>query len=451
MISDGPDPTEKRYNFTRRDFVKATAAVSAVSVIPTIPTWAYAGGSDQIRIGFIGCGGRGSGAAGQALRADSGAVLWAMGDAFQDRLDGSLGNLKKASDIADRIDVPTERRFVGFDAYQHVMDSDVDLVILTTPPGFRPMHLKAAVDAGKHVFLEKPMAVDATGVRSVLDSCRRAEKQNLKVCSGFCWRASYPQRAAYSRILDGQIGDITSMHTTYYAGTLGQKKRKPEWSDMEWQMRNWWHFTWLSGDHIVEQACHSIDWINWAKNGEMPVSVTALGGRQAREGAGSGNAYDHFAVIYEYADGTRCFHTSRQMDNCPSDNTSYVTGTKGTCAINPWTPSCVIEGENSWRYEGDNPNMYQVEHNELFASIRNNKPMNHGQWMCNSTMMAIIGRMSAYTGQTISWDEAFYSPHDLSPAAYEFGDLTVAPVAIPGRTKLVRGSRPTETATKIGG
>jgi len=236
-------------NVTRRDFVKTTAAVASAGAL-IAPTWAHARGDDTIRLGFIGCGGRGTGAAGQALSADPGVELVAMGDVFEDRLTLSHENLYKK--FSDRVNVPSERRFIGFDAYRKVIESDVDVVILTTPPHFRPAHLKAAIDAGKHVFCEKPMAVDSTGVRSVIQSAADAKRKGLSLMSGFCWRYSHPQRAVYSRILDGQIGDVMSMHTTYNANTLGAKPRQAHWSDMEWQLRNWWHFTWISGDHITE-------------------------------------------------------------------------------------------------------------------------------------------------------------------------------------------------------
>ncbi len=392
---------------------------------------------DEIRVGLIGCGGRGTGAAAQALDADPGVVLFAMGDMFEDRLAPSLENLQ--GHAPSRVQVPPERRFTGFDAYQKVIDSDVDVVLLATPPHFRPAHLSAAVKSGKHVFCEKPMAVDAPGVLTVLEASDLARQRELSLVSGFCWRYSTPERTTYQRIHDGAIGDVTAAHVTYHTGPLRQYPRQPEWSDMEWQLRNWWHFTWLSGDHIVEQACHSIDKINWAMDGVMPSKATALGGRGVRSGAESGNVYDHFTVIYEYDNGARCFLTCRQQPNCANDNTDYIIGTKGTCYVNGWAPTHVIKGENPWRYptDGPRPNMYQVEHDELFASIRSRQPINDGPWMSNSTMMAIMGRLAAYTGQTITWDQAMGSQEDLTPAAYEFGDLPMPAIAEPGTTRFV--------------
>ena len=419
--------TTERFSVTRRDFVRGGAV--AAGALMSSPL-AFAQGSDRLKVGLIGCGGRGTGAATQALNADPGVVLWAMGDTFADRMKSSRDALVRHA--GDRVDVPSSRQFLGFDAYQAVIDSGVDVVLLTTPPNFRPMHLAAAVQAGKHIFCEKPMAVDATGVRSVMQSAAEAKRRNLSLVSGFCWRYSLPERATYQKIHDGAIGDVVSVHTTYHAGPLGKRPRQPEWTDMEWQMRNWWHFRWLSGDHIVEQACHSIDKIHWAMNGRLPISASALGGRFMREGAESGNVYDHFTVIYEYDDGTRCFHTCRQMPHCSYDNTDFITGTKGTCYVNGWGPTHVIEGEFSWVYEGPRRDMYQVEHDDLFRSIRNGTPINDGRWMTESTQMAIMGRMAAYSGQIITWDDALASTEDWTPPHFAFSDLGVPPVARPG-------------------
>ena len=430
---------------TRRRFVAGASATvgmmavagctSATKKDATLTSGAltHAEGDDKIRVGLIGCGGRGTGAAGQALRADPGVVLYAMGDVFQDRLDGSRGHL--TSSFGDRVDVPEDRRFVGFDAYQQVMNSDVDVVILTTPPHFRPAHFKAAVAAGKHVFMEKPMAVDGPGVRSVLEDARIAREKNLNVMGGFCWRYSLPNRAVYERIHDGAIGDVVCVHSTYLTAPLGTRPRQDDWTDVEWQLRNWQHFNWLSGDHIAEQACHAIDKINWAKNDIPPAKAIALGGRQMRETPESGNVYDHFSVMYVYDDGSRCFHDCRQMPGCWNDNTEYLIGTNGSCYINSWGPTQEITGPNAWAYEdGPNPNMYQVEHDELFEAVRGKRArIDDVDQMMNSTLMAIMGRMSAYSGQQITWEDALQSEERLGPAEYTLGDLPVMAVSVPGR------------------
>ena len=429
VMPDQPANNSAEPNVTRREFVRATAATATAGALLGAP-FVHAGGSDTIRVGLVGCGGRGTGAATQALDADGGVVVTAMGDMFEDRLSGSLQRLR--GHAAERVRVPARSRFIGFDAYRGVIDSDVDVVLLATPPHFRPAHLAAAVDAGKHVFCEKPMAVDSTGVRQVLRTAGYAREKRLSLVSGFCWRYSSPERATFQRIHDGAVGEVVSVHTTYHASPIGAHLRQGDWSDMQWQLRNWWHFRWLSGDHIVEQACHSIDKINWAMNGRLPLRASAIGGRLMRTGAESGNVYDHFTVIYEYADGARCFHTCRQMPGCAYDNTDYVMGTRGTCSVNGWAPTHVIKGLNPWSYEGEHPNMYQVEHDELFASIRGGTPINDGDWMTRSTMMAILGRMAAYSGQTVSWADALNSAEDWTPPSYALGELEVPPVAVPG-------------------
>ncbi len=433
-LTPGPSPGGSgEPGLTRREFVKTSAAAATAGALLGAPL-VHAAGSDTIRVGLIGCGGRGSGAASQALGADPGVVLVAMGDLFADRLSGSLERL--TSQDAARVRVSSDARFVGFDAYRRVIESDVDVVILATPPHFRPAHLHAAVEAGKHVFCEKPMAVDADGVRSVLETAERAKQKKLSLVAGFCWRYSTPERVTYQKIHDGAVGEIVSVHTTYHASPIGAHPRQAGWSDLEWQLRNWWHFRWLSGDHIVEQACHSIDKINWAMNGVLPIRAAALGGRLMRSGPESGNVYDHFSVIYEYENGVRAFHTCRQMPHCTYDNTDYIMGTAGTCYVNGWAPIHVINGRDPWVYEGEHPNMYQVEHDELFASIRSGEPINDGVWMANSTMMAVMGRLAAYSGQTVTWADALRSQPEWAPREYAMGDAAVPPVAMPGTYRL---------------
>lgn len=426
---------------SRRAFVGTALAAGAAAGAAglTLPSGVFARGDDTLRIGLIGCGGRGTGAALQALRADKGAVLVAVGDVFEDRVRSCLAGLsEELGDAAkDKLKVTPERTFVGLDAYRKVLDAGVDVVLLTTTPNFRPIHLEAAVQAGKHVFCEKPMAVDGPGVRKAMAAAKLAKEKNLALVSGFCWRYGNAERAAFERINAGAIGRIMAAHTTYHTGTLSPRPRKPEWSDFEFQMRNWWHFTWVSGDHIVEQAVHSIDRLSWAMGDENPVRCVSLGGRAARKGPESGHVFDHFAVVYEYGQGRRGFHTCRQIDGCPSDNTDYIFGTKGRAVINGWVPQhdlLDLDDKPVWKYDGPRRDMYQNEHDALFASIRNNSPINDGDWMLRSTLMAIMGRMAAYTGQTVTFEQALNSTEDLTPASYE-GMIPVPPVAIPGQTK----------------
>lgn len=435
------DRTNQSSTWTRREFVRNTAGVAAVPVALgsfPVPGFANVFGDDRIKVGLIGCGGRGTGAATQALSADPGVVLWAMGDAFADRLASSHKALQDHA--SDRVTVDESRRFVGFDAYQQVIDSGVDVVILTTPPVFRPMHLKAAIAANKHVFCEKPMAVDGAGVRSVLESAAEAKKRRLSLMSGFCWRYSWPERATFNEILNGRIGQVRAVYTTYNtSGWVGIQKRQPDWSDMEHMLRSWHYFKELSGDHITEQACHSIDKGAWAMGGELPVRCHATGSRVRRT---FGNCFDNFAVVYEYASGARAFHMCRHVENTPFDNTDYIMGEKGNCFVNGWGRNAsdhAITGEQPWHYpeDGKRENMYQVEHNELFRAIRNNEPVNDGEFMCHSTLMSIMGRMAAYTGQHVTWEQAMNSEDVYTPDSWAWDSREALPVAVPGVTKVV--------------
>jgi predicted dehydrogenase len=395
----------------------------------------------MIRVGLIGCGsprgGRGRGAAMNCLAAGPNVKLVAMGDLFQGHLDYTLKYLAK--NAADKIDVPAERSFVGFDAYQKVIDSGVDLVLLAAPPAFRPVHIEAAVRAGKHIFAEKPVAVDGPGVRRVLQACEEAKKKNLAVVSGLCWRYEDGMRQTVERLHGGAIGDVVALQCTYNTGGLWMIPRQPEWSDMEWQCRNWLYFTWLSGDHNVEQHIHSLDKMAWVMKNEYPVKAWGLGGRQVRTGSEYGNIFDHHSVVYEYAGGTKLFSNCRQQSGCAAEVADYVWGNKGTCHIDALRSVFTIRGAYQWKWDGkDTPSdMYQSEHDHLIASIRNGKPIYDGDWMTKSTLMAIMGRMATYTGQVISWDKALNSKDDLSPPRYEFGPLPVRPVATPGVTKFV--------------
>ena len=425
-------------HWTRRRFVQTSAAVAAGGIVGSALGRQDGAPADrgELRVGLIGCGGRGTGAALQALRADPGAVLYALGDAFEDRVEACAGNLRGDERLRDRVVASEATRFAGLDAYERVIDSGVDVVILATPPVFRPLHLAYAIKRGAHVFCEKPVAVDAPGVRKVLELAREAQERKLALMSGFCWRYSLPQRAMYERLLDGQIGTIRAMQTTYNAGPLGDVPREPGETDMQWQLRNWKAFTWCSGDHIVEQAIHAIDWMNWAKGGVVPTKAWAVGGRQCRTGEWTGNMYDHFSVTYEWADGARGYHMCRQIANCDNDNTAYFMGSDGTCTSNPWGPRCIIDGANPWRYDGPRNDMYQTEHDELFASIRAGTPVNDGAYMAHSTMMGIMGRMAAYTGKTLTWEQCLNSQESLTPEDWSWdAPVPPSPVAMPGQTK----------------
>lgn len=413
------------------------AAASAVAPFLSFPQKGFAENSETLKIGLIGCGGRGTGAAGQALHADKNVVLTAMGDVFESQLQGSLDSLLKES--PDKVKVDADHRFVGLDAYQKVINSGIDVVILATPPGFRPQHLKAAVDAGKHIFCEKPVATDAPGIRSVLESVEEAKKKKLALVAGFCWRYNLAERALFERILGGDIGDLRVAYGTYYTGPvkpMPPADRRPEgMSDVEWQLRNWYNFVWLCGDSLVEQAVHAVDWMCWAMKDVPPLKAIAVGGRQIP--ANGGNIYDHFEVNYEYPDGARGFLGCRQIANCMNDNTATFYGTKGTAREVGFAGMPFIKGEKNWKYSGPRPNMYQVEHDEMFASIRAGNPINNGVRLAYSSLTAIMGRMAAYTGEEISWEQALNSEERLVPEHLEWNmSLPVVPMAMPGRNKL---------------
>lgn len=418
---------------SRRQFLKTSALAAGALGAGTIAN-VHAGGGDTLRIGLIGCGGRGTGAAENAVNADSNVKLVAVADAFPDRIEKSLAQMQR--DLGDafetKVDVPPDRRFSGFDAYKHVIDSS-DVVLLCTPPGFRPMHLKAAVEAGKQIFCEKPMAVDGPGVRSVIESCARAKEKNINLVSGFCYRYDPPKRETVARLHDGAIGDIVAIQANYLTGPIWHVERTPSMSDMEWQMRNWYYFTWLSGDHNVEQHVHNLDKAAWVMKNQYPVAATGLGGRQVRVDPKFGQIFDHHAVVYEYANGAKLFSFCRQQKGCANDVSDHIMGTNGSCQLMKHS----IDGPHKWSYRGTSIDMYQVEHNELFAAIRSGKTLNDGDFLARSTLMGVLGRMATYTGKRVTWEQALNSKEDLMPEKLDMAmSLPIPPVAMPGQTKL---------------
>jgi predicted dehydrogenase len=413
---------------SRRTFLKSAAATAAASAV--LAPAAFAAGNETLRVGLVGCGGRGSGAVRDALQADPKVKLVAMCDVFMDRLQDALKNFQGSKTLADKIDVPPQRCFDGFDGYQKLLNSGVDVVLLCTPPGFRPLHLRAAVEANKHVFCEKPVAVDATGVRSVVESARLARSKGLSLCSGFCYRYDQAKRETVKRIHGGMIGDVTAMHITYLTSPLWFRKDRDKCdSEMEYQMRNWYYYTWLSGDFIVEQHCHNMDKAAWVFKGEMPVACTGVGGRSQRTDPKYGQIYDHFAVAFEYADGAKLFSFCRQMAQCNGDVNDHVIGTKGQAHLMKHT---IFAPGTEWAYEGKPKSMYEVEHDELFAGIRAGKPINDGEAAAHSTLMAIMAREAAYSGKRITWKQMLESKQDLAPRDYAWGPHAVMGVPVPG-------------------
>jgi predicted dehydrogenase len=436
-------PAGRTLRSNRRDFLKTTSTLAAAGALAgglSIGRSAHAAGNDLLKIGLVGCGGRGTGAAANALGADKNCKLVAMADAFPDRLESSLAAIKKQ--MGDKVAVEADHCFVGLDAGQKLIQSGVDVVLLCEPPHFRPAHLKAAVEAGKHVFAEKPVAVDAPGVRSVLASAEEAKKKNLNLVAGLCWRYDSGVRETMKRVLDGAIGDIKTIRETYLTSPVWYRPRQPDWTEMVYQLRDWYYFCWLSGDFNNEQHVHSLDKAAWAMHDQPPARAWGLGGRQVRTDAKYGDIFDHHAVVYEYDNGVQVYAFCRQIPGCYNDVTDVFIGAKGR-AILP--DKLRIEGESSWHYTGPKPSMYDVEHQELFAAIRSGKTINNGEYLARSTMWAILGRMVDYTGQVLTWDQAINSQQTLAPAKYAFdADPPILPdkdgkypIAVPGETKFV--------------
>jgi myo-inositol 2-dehydrogenase/D-chiro-inositol 1-dehydrogenase len=453
---------------SRRTFLKttATAATVAAAVTPLIvPQGVRAAGSEVVKFGLIGCGGRGTGAGAQALSANPSNHLTAIGDLWPEPIDRALVSYTKQH--PEQVKVTPDTRFTGLDAFKKVIDSGVDVVLLTTPPAFRWVHFQYAVEKNKHVFAEKPLCVDAAGYRAVTKTIEESKRKNLGFVDGFCWRYSIGERATFPRVHQGAIGDILSIYSHYNASQLWMKPRQPNWSDTEWQLRNWLYFTWLSGDHIVEQAVHTIDKVAWAMKDEMPARAWATGGRQQRVDPAFGHIWDHFAVVYEWANGARAHVYCRQQDQVNTGVSDHFVGTKGVCDITSnfspknGGPSYVIREHGDkgpgWRLTDvpkDYPSAYQVEHDELFASIRDGKPINAGLRVPNSAMMAVMGRMAGYSGDVITWEEAITSTEDGFPKNLDLSAaMPTPPVAVPGKTELqwlkdLRESRQKKNAPK---
>ncbi len=404
--------TGKPSAVTRRGFFKsASASLAGGALLATLPGIARgvpgpAGGDDTLKIAVVGCGGRGTGAAAQAMNTGKNVKLVAMAEAFEDRLEDSLERLKSLN--PDQVDVPADHRFVGFEGYQDAI-ALADVVILATPPGFRPAHFEAAVQAGKHVFMEKPVAVDAPGVRRVLVAGKKAQEKNLKVGVGFQRRHQNGYLETVRRLREGAIGDLVSMRGYWNSQGVWVRPRQPAWTEMEYQMRNWYYFNWLCGDHIVEQHVHNIDVINWIKDG-FPVRAQGQGGRQVRDGPDHGEIFDHHFVEFEYADGSRFYSQCRHQPGWATVS-EYAQGTRGRADISGYR----IEGERKWRYEGDDTNPYQAQQDALFDAIQNNKPFNEVDYSAKSTLTAIMGRMCTYSNRMISWEDAYDSKLSISP------------------------------------
>jgi len=433
-MAEGP----KTDVISRRQFLKSSAAAASLTTLTaSIQSKAYAAGTGTMKIGLIGCGGRGTGAAVQALNASIRAKLVAMADAFEDRLERSFQSVSKKH--PDRVDVPRKRRVVGMDAYAGVIDSDVDMVLLTTPPGFRPLHFEAAVKANKNVFMEKPVAVDVPGIRRMIAANKKAKEKRLAIAVGLNIRHQNCSREVVKRVHDGAIGKITFMQAYGNNAGVWVRHRQPGQSEMEYQMRNWYYFNWLCGDLIVEQTVHALDLVNWAK-GDHPVEAQGMGGRQVRVGPDYGEIYDHHAVEYTYGDGTKMFLFCRHIPGCWSSFGGIAHGTKGEADISKGRLS--VLGQKVVRFDQGIAG-HQAEHNDLFDALDAGQLYNEGDYGITSTMTAILGRMATYSGQVVKWDEAMKSDTGLGPKRYSWdAEVPIKPgtdglyaCAMPGKTK----------------
>lgn len=428
---------EEAMSTSRRMFLKRSTKAVAGGLVTglSISHRAYAAGSDAIRVGLVGCGGRGTGAATQVLNADRGARLVALSDAFGDQLQRSLRNMKQQKNIRDRVLVDSDHQFTGFDGYRQVIASDVDVVLLATPPHFRPMHFKACIEAGKHVFAEKPVAVDAPGVRSVLETTELARRKNLCVVSGLNGRYSPASQEMIRRIQNGAVGEIVALHAARYGSGVWVRPRQPGMTEMQYQMRNWYYFTWLSGDFNVEQFVHQLDRLAWVMKDQYPIRCYSTGGRQARTSPDTGHIFDHFSSVFEYPEGVRAFTTTRHQRDCTNESQTFVMGTRGIADMKTGT----ITGDNPWQAgRRERVESHQLEQNAFLAALRAGKIINNGNYMAKSTLMAIMSRMSAYTGRSLTWDQVLNSKEDLSPSGYTWdAEPPKSEVAVPGVTKFV--------------
>jgi predicted dehydrogenase len=416
---------------TRRTFIKsASVAAGALAAAQASIPGAWAAGSDEIRIGLIGAGGRGTGAVQNAIKSSKGVRLVAMAELFPDRLAESRSNLKKLGPAAI---IPDDRAFTGLDGYKSVLQSDANYIILATPPGFRPEHLKASIEAGKHIFTEKPVAVDGPGIKTCLSLVDVAAQKKLLVGCGLQRHHQQGYLETMQRIHDGAIGDIVAARAYWNQGALWNRGRKPEWSDTEWQLRNWYYFTWLCGDHIVEQHVHNIDVVNWAMKAH-PVRATGTGGRQVRTGPEWGHIYDHFAVDFEYDNGVHLFSMCRQQQGTAGSVSEALVGSKGRCQVNDYTITGAkpFDGAALKRKELD---PYQQEHADFIASIRKGEPLSELKLVTESTATAIMGREAAYTGKVVTFDDVVNSTTVLAPPSLDLkSTLVTPPVPMPGAT-----------------
>lgn len=400
---------------SRRRFLQSAAAAGSVAALASPRV--YASGDETIRVGLVGCGGRGQGAAINAMKADPAVRIVALADLFDESMQRARKGLSRQ--FGDQFAVTDDMCFDGFDGYKKLMAADCDVVLLASPPHYRPDHMESAVAAGKQIFCEKPVATDPVGVRRVEASCELAEQKGLNVVSGLCWRYDQGMIETVDRVRNGAIGKLVSTQANYLTSPLWIKPRKPGESEMHYQCRNWYYYTWLSGDHIVEQFIHSLDKALWLHGDVPPVSAVGMGGRQRRSDLTQGNAYDHFSVIYQWDDGSKTHAYTRQMAGCMNETEDHVYGTEGYAKL----INHKITGTHAWEFKSDEVQMHQAEQNEFFKAIRGERPrINNGDYMCRSTLMAILGREACYTGKELTYQQIAEGAQDLRPSGYTFDD-----------------------------
>jgi predicted dehydrogenase len=410
---------------TRRDFLTTSALLTTGAALGpmAVPAYAHLVGSDIIKIGLIGCGCRGTEAANNAMNAGKEIRLVAMADLFKERLDASRDHLLKVK--PDQCEVPAERCFLGFDAYEKVLASGVDVVLITPASHFSPQMVQAAVAAGKHVFCEKPHGIDVPGLKTVMAASDEAKSKGLSIVSGLCWRYDPGVRETMKRVHDGAIGQIVAIQENYISQPYIVRDRRPGQSELEYQLWNWYHFNWLSGDETAQQLVHSLDKASWALGDKPPIRAWGMGGRQTCLEPRFGDQLDHQAVVFEYDNVVRVFGYTRDQGDCYTNTSDLIIGTKGRCNVLEHT----IEGQTSWKYDGPRGNMYDVEHKELFDSIRSGKPINNGHYMCLSSALGIMAQIACYTGSMVTWDELMRSKRSFALPRY---DWSVEPPIRPG-------------------
>ncbi len=409
----------------RREFLKSSALLTSAAALGpmAVPAHAHAGGSDVIKVGLVGCGGRGTEAAVNAMNAGGDVRVVALADLFQERLETSRDHLLKV--MSRQCDLPADRCFLGFDAYEKVLACGIDVVLITPASHFSPTMVRAAIAAGKHVFCEKPHGIDVPGLKTIMAACELARSKSLSVVSGLCWRYDPGVRETMKRVHDGAIGQIVAIQENYLSQPYIFRDRKPGQSELEYQLWNWYHFNWLSGDQTAQQLVHSLDKASWALGDRPPLRAWGMGGRQTCLEPRFGDQFDHQAVVFEYADGVRVFGYTRDQEDCHTETSDLIIGTKGRCDVLKHT----IEGQSRWRYEGPRANMYDVEHQALFDGIRAGKPVNNGNYMCLSSALGIMAQIACYTGQMVTWDELMLSKRSFALPKYEWN---VEPPVKPG-------------------